>query len=185
MILNIDNKPIAIVCAQRTGSTALSDCLARQYNLTNFEEAFHPEYPQSAVDLSMQPRFLFNVKHDQINNSNFHQILNLYNQSFRIRLRRRDVVKQIASYYLLFVTKIPHYKNQTPPASLNEIDINMKQLSYCVQSIKKCNHGLDTWSHPVDADLFYEDLNFENTVLHVYPKPSNYNVLIELVTKML
>ena len=185
MILNIDNKPIAIICAQRTGSTALSDCLARQYNLTNFEEAFHPDCPQSAVDLSNTSRFLFNIKHDQINDSNFQQIINLYNQSFRIRLRRRDVVKQIVSYYLLCSTKIPHYRNPPSQETHNEVHIDMKLLSYCVRAIKNCNQGLDDWSHSVDADLFYEDLTFNNTVLHVYPKPSNYSVLIELVTKML
>ena len=55
-INNHENKPITIVCVPRSGSTALSDELAKQYNLTNFEEAFHPDYPQSLEELEKESR---------------------------------------------------------------------------------------------------------------------------------
>ena len=189
MISNPQNKPIAIICAQRTGSTAVSDCLAKQHNLTNFEEAFHPDWPQSAIELSKNDRFLFNFKYDQLGESNFDQIMNLYNQSFRVRLRRRDVVKQIASWYLICLTQIPHYRKQ-PPESVynavdNQINIDTDLLPYCIQTIKHCNHGLDTWPHPIDADLYYEDLDLNTSSLYINPKPSNYSLLVDTITKLL
>jgi LPS sulfotransferase NodH len=189
MISNPQNKSIAIICAPRTGSTAVSDCLAKQYNLTNFEEAFHPAWPQSAIELSKNNKFLFNLKYDQLNKSNFNQIMNLYNQSFCVRLRRRDVVKQIASNYLMVQTKIPHYRKQ-PPQSVynkvnNQIDMDIDVLHHCIRTIKHCNHGLDTWPHPIDVDLFYEDLDLNSSSLYIYPKPSNYSLLVDTITKLM
>ena len=83
MIKNIHNKPIAIICGPRTGSTVLSDYLARQYNLTNYEEAYSSlNNSQGAVNISNDPKFLFNVKYPQINESNVDKIMNFYNKSF-------------------------------------------------------------------------------------------------------
>jgi hypothetical protein len=185
MIENIDNKPIAIICGPRTGSTVLSDYLARQYDLTNFEEAYSSlSGAQVAVDLSTNPRFLFNVKYPQINQSNVDDIMRLYNQSFRIRLRRRDVVKQIASLYLILVRQISDYKTHQS-LDVYDISINEQKLLWCVNSVKKCNHGLDTWPHPVDADIFYEDLKFDNTSFQIYHKPTNYDLLLDRVQKLI
>jgi translation elongation factor EF-G len=184
MIDNRKNLPICVVCAPRTGSTALSDQLARQYNLTNFEEAFHPQYPQVVQQLLDTPRYLFNFKIDQLNNQNQKTILELYKNSHTIRLRRRDLVKHIASYYLLCYTKIPHYRNNDTIPSY-QINIDQNLLKQVVDATLYFNRKLDQWEHPVDTELYYEDLQLKTTSLQVYPKPSNYDdLLAEIKNKL-
>lgn len=181
---NHENKPIAIVCVTRSGSTALSDELGKQYNLTNFEEAFHPCFPQSLNELENEPRFLFNIKCTQLNDDNKERFMHLYNKSYRIRLQRKDSVLRTASNYMLKTTGIPHYR-QPPPNLTYRIVIDHKLLDRIIHQVKIEDLKLSNWPYPIDEELYYEDLIFEHTSLHVYPKPENYQDLIDLISQKL
>lgn len=179
MIPRID-RPIAVLASYRTGSTALCDWLSRDFKYANFDEAFHPAMPhrESKFLLSRnRQHWVVKIMGDQICDRNQQVIDSVIKQSFVIRLARKDIVSQIASYYVSSLKQVWHYQNQDYREPYT-IDIDHNLIESMTGYIIKVNNIVENLAYPIDLDLWYEDLGVMDSMYVRYNRPSNYDQLL-------
>lgn len=183
MIPRID-RPITVLASYRTGSTALCDWLARNFKYTNFDETFRPAAPHRESKFLLFRRLFRDRLHwvvkimgDQICDRNQQVIDSVIKQSFVIRLARKDIVSQIASYYVSSLKQVWHYQNQDYQEPYT-IDIDHNRIESMTRYIIKVNNIVKNLSYPIDLDLWYEDLGVMDSNYVRYNRPSNYDQLL-------
>lgn len=195
MFDNIDKFPVLILCSPRSGSDALGfylETLLRSKGHTNIKFVGEPDFIEH---INTNPnleglerlyrayektnRFIVKMLYYKFEEFCRQDVKErLLNESYKIRLRRRDVVKQIASNYISRKIKKFHFTREDD-SSLIEKPLDMandaEMLTKLILGYKKTNAMLDNTEINFDLDLYYEDLPPMDTKYVVSKKPANYD----------
>jgi hypothetical protein len=193
-----DSEKIIIISSPRTGSTSLGQSIAIDNNKEFYCEPGHNKISfESFVNIQSDPNSKFVLK---LHALDFYD--HAYNKSLRkdvkiqwIRIRRRNIIEQIASEYIAVNRKKWWYnaRNEYDYDS-NIIEINKDLIAWRIRIIKKFNKFLDTFETPqdikFDKDLWYEDIEDElrlRTDISSVPTPlpENYSELLLNIEKLL
>jgi hypothetical protein len=192
-MINIDvpgNRSVIVFSSFRTRSTALCDCIAQQNGLTNFDEAFlNVRRTMSFVNFVNNQSGNFVIK--VMCNTNqytpeIQQFLQpLLNQCTIIRLRRRDVIAQIISFYIAAVNdrwhwvKKPMSTHLPLPGHLLDVEtsVDTVELKKAAISILTANQRLQAINVTLDLDLVSEDLGVLPSNYQVMPPAANLDQL--------
>ncbi len=192
--------PIIVFSTPRVGSTAVSQYIRSkcQPNLPYF---FEPDYLDKTL-LEFQEYF---TNHKTFILKLHYYALQKYPKdiveyictspdAFRIRLRRRNFVNQIASLYTAHTRNLPlprenkkwHFVKgiDNVETTTNEtIEIKDQRIKDIISFLNKVNSEINDSQINFDLDLYYEDICNEitNTTVFVAPKPKNYAELIETI----
>jgi hypothetical protein len=210
MIFPVPTKfPIIIISSPRTGSNALVEYYAKQYNLELFSE---PDKNIFKTELVVQPKknyidphietFLqftettnrYAVKLQSMNLLHFYPkryIERVCTQSaFKIKLQRRDLAAQIASSYVARRRRNFYYNLSIDWASMpeyaQEIVIDESEIDGQILMMNKYNDRsfaeLEKMNIKFDAEIYYEDLGFiELADSTKTPLPGNYHELLNAI----
>jgi LPS sulfotransferase NodH len=198
--------PALIISSPRTGSTILGDYISQIHphieffcephlnnNLNNNHYDEFLEYSKNSKDFILKIHAQ-DLHHYNINLKDF----------YLIRLRRRDIINQIASWYLADIRNkfggydpdSLEYRQYTESA----VRYDGKSLDSIIDSVLRANEYLNRFDHDpivsLDQDLWYEDLNFDlnkvnfdvNDLLNrkhrVFktPLPTNYDMLKKIIS---
>jgi len=179
-------KSVAVLSSYRTGSTALCDYIASSNGIKNFDEAFHRSIPDRYNNFlhhyNSGLRYVAKIMPDHVTTKTNNTIASVLNSAYKIRLIRRDVSKQIASFYICHMTQKWHYHKLQQQTEYS-IPINETELNNISMYIHDMNQQLLTKWNDVDCTVYYEDLDIIDSRYVLYSKPSNYSELMELITK--
>lgn len=187
-MINVNKFPIIIISSPRTGSTILSEYLSEKYKLKLFLE---PDENKSIVDEfnsyveSKNTNFILKF---HARNFSFFKNLEIFSDSYLISIERKNKIDQIASHYIARARNRFVYNNEDYLMNDN-IDVNLLDIVINCESVYKSNKALSNLNLKFDSKLFYEDLNFKDlsydSKFIKTPKPSNYDFLIEKISKYL
>ena len=195
--------PTLIISSPRTGSTILGDYISQLNDHVKF-------FSEPHLNLDHYREFLEYSKNSnnfilKIHARDYHNYdLNL-TDFYIIRLQRRDVIDQIASYYLADIRKKFGYDNNNEYKDYmnSMIEYDFKVIDMIINTTLTFNRFLDNFdrdfSVTFDQDLWYEDLNFDlNKIdfdlndhlnrkhrMFKTPYPKNYNILKAIISKKL
>jgi LPS sulfotransferase NodH len=178
MIQIPSDKPVVIFCSYRTGSTALCDYFAKQHKWANFDEVFHPlllkrlESFKDHIIRWDKKRYVIKIMPDQMKNQHLSLIEDLILQSTLIRLKRKSVVDQIASFYICCQLEQWHYTD----SEYKDFSVNLDpyKLAYSIEYILNNNVALDNIKYKFDYELDYDDLGHLSSMYKLSQKPKNY-----------
>jgi hypothetical protein len=189
IMIEISKWPAVIFTSYRTGSTSFGFKLVNQNPGTIFfnEPAYHGGIEmEQFTQMFDASNYLVKVMGDTVIKPSWevpqhpaYQTEQMMSDRFyKIKLCRRDEVRQIASYYLARVREQWSYYNTEAdnPEYLKPVEINLALLKRAIAIIKYNNEVIDT----IDSDVtvYYEDLtNFDDN-FKLTPKPSNYDDLL-------
>lgn len=188
--------PTLIISSPRTGSTILGDNISVENNNMKYfsephlnDKHFHEflDYSSQSIDYILKIHAQ-DIKYYTLNLTDF----------YLIRLRRKNIVDQIASYYVAHTRKkfgaydpdsieYNNYQNST-------IQYNFKILKMCIDSMISFNEHLQIFDKQFnitfDHDLWYEDLNLDTDNdqkyrVHKTAYPKNYHTLKSIITHIL
>lgn len=190
--LNIKNQNVIVLTTPRSGSTALSNRLAKDFNLKNYDEAFNSsidQFPKNQNKLwesfDSGIKFICKIFPDHlITNENLNK---LCNNSFVIFLYRENLIEQIASYHILITTNKPHYFKDEQNKEY-QINLETTKLTFSIKNILLLRkQAFENYSQKATITLKYEDIvsNIENDQIKKYHHPSNYPELKSRIEKML
>jgi len=191
--MNINKWPVIIFASPRTGSNAL---LHHITNLnTDIKYYIEPAPDFCLEEFIQQSNNRHAIKIIVSHISNYPETLKKYifsNDNFKIKLNRKNVVEQIASFYLARNRKIWTYytatttlKNRTLGGVINDfsseeiININLEEIKYCIIHMLECNKLCSEID--VNLELYYEDFVNFITPTKKTPKPKNYNELVSII----
>ena len=184
----VDDRPIIIHSYFRAGSTAVCDSLAKHYNYKNFDEAFHNsfhlrrkkflQYQGSNTDFVVKiTGSCLSPKWEQLQES-------LWTRSLVVRLRRRDFLSQMVSWYISTVTDNWH---ETQNKQLEKYAVPLRKHDMVLAKLKmqSNNQIVDNCDRRIDVDLFYEDIAMPNTKFVYRKKPTNYKELVNFAQQII
>jgi hypothetical protein len=202
-MINITRHPIIIFSTPRVGSTALSRYIK---NIAPPDLLYFAE-PDHRGDIAIQnflkimdstKKFILKVHLQHIQKYQPNTDYLLYDpEPFRIRIRRRDFIKQAVSLYITTVKNKRRDKEiwnawkggtaydillqETEPLPYTEAGI-IKAL----QSVHRTTTELNNSDIKFDLDLYFEDIiPLINTTNFVeYPKPKNYQEILDTAYKI-
>lgn len=189
--------PLLILASPRSGSTALG-----KYFLNYFPTASYiPEPDWIYHKPTVMKSFLDNIKtnnHNFIVKILFYRLKWFYDEDIKdfllssvtskIRLRRRDVVSQMASLYIAMYRNFTyHYFDKNNLNQHDPIEIKDDQnMDWVIHEILTANKLLDNCDVKFDLELYYEDLPLlDETGFNKTPLPENYVDIKEFFTKKL
>lgn len=178
--------PILIVSTNRVGSTALIDHICSTLN-TKLKIFVEPNYhgPDRIKEFQdyIKNNHNYIVKIHAIHFDKYEPstIQNLTQDPdvYKIKISRKNIVNQIASYYLLKIRKITHYMSNDIFDEICPIDY--ETLNFSINWILNANKNLNDCNIIFDDELYYEDFSYLNSKYIVTPKPKNYSEIIELI----
>jgi hypothetical protein len=107
----------------------------------------------------------------------------ILDQNFKIKLTRKDIIKQIASSYIAYNRNVWAYKTCNDNLKKIPIIINKQELNKIIMEILKYNRAM---KHiPFDVEVFYEDIAYGPSPLYPTPLPVNYDELLSEISKRL
>ena len=180
--------PIVIVSTPRSGSTALARHL--QNKLSHIETFIEPE--RNSDDLSSFLEFFeknkkFIVKtHNTGFNAyppNVANYLLRNHRPYKILIERKNIAKQVLSMYVAsYRDKWSYSEGNAFKKEVLPIDYN--RIRNLINFYIEENKLIYQSNVVFDEKLVFEDLTFENTGLIKSPRPKNYDMLLEAMTKM-
>lgn len=171
---------IVVLSSYRTGSTAFCNALAKLYKVKNYDEYFHRDKLQNNFDTIKESNYIIKIMPDQIVEPQFSELIE---SSTVCGIYRRDVVQQIASYFISIQRNVWHNQNNTD-TECYQIDYNQGQLKSVVNQILMFNKDYEKKLRPLcTKEYVYED---SQTLLRIsdykkYNRPSNYEELITAI----
>ena len=100
-------------------------------------------------------------------------IINTHN-CFLIRIRRRNILDQLTSYYIANERNIWEYSNDTQyDNTVKKID--MDRIKRIINRLYTYNQAIDNFPEPFDVDIYYEDLPIIDGYSIKTPNPENYD----------
>lgn len=180
--MNVTKFPVVIFASPRTGSTALGHHIHNQYpelkyfiepNFSNTEMEDYLEYSKSNNNYIVKLMASFNI---------YYPRTILSNDVFKIKISRRNVVEQIASFYVARQKDIWDY-NQVNYNDSKDIVIELSEVRKCIFMVMDERNILDRIT--TDIELFYEDFAEFNSPTNITPKPSNYPLLLDTISKLI
>jgi hypothetical protein len=216
MKYNITKFPIVILSAPRTGSTALAHEISEQLgDILFINEPFNPhsKEKQELIEISLTnqpyvlkthideflyPEFFKKVSLEPSMNSQrlllIERIKN--NECYVIRVRRRNIAEQIASFYIEMTRSsnnltwkdgywFYHKKSKLPDNIYDPVPLNGEHFDYAIHRSLLCNELLDKFTEQVDLDIWLEDVEINPKELVRTPKPENYLEIKNLIKRKL
>ena len=187
-MVEYNNKPILILSTPRTGSTPLVFEIAERLRKQNIELEIYsePHYrPNKNEKLAKlaeliknkDKNFILKIHIDDIPlYSNILPHLKSTDYFTMVRIRRKNVFKQIMSAYLEQHHRRKWFYKEKDLDIVDHIyNIHDKHITQTINYITRVNNQLSECEYNFDYDLFYEDLDF--TTQHACfksPKPVNY-----------
>jgi LPS sulfotransferase NodH len=210
MIFPVPTKfPIIIISSPRTGSNALAEYYWKHYNLKLFSEPdnkivnkdWDVKPPGTYVDPQLESFLQFiEATNRYVVKLQSRNLLRFYphkyieqvctQDAFRIKLQRKDVVAQIASFYIAQKRRNFYYDASTDWTLMAEytqdIEIDECNIDEQITSINKYNNHsfsqLEKMNIKFDEELYYEDLgSIEITNSAKTPLPHNYDELLNAI----
>ena len=190
-MFTITKTPILILSSPRTGSTVLTAYIKSmcEKDIGYFQEPDY--YGQLEIDKFKE---YFNHSKNFILKCHFMYLHRygttvseyLLDNAYKIRIRRKDFVKQVASLYIARTRNNQfHYQNKEELNFVDTISINTRHINQYIMYLKTTNYKLDHASVNFDLDLYYEDLPAINDAgFYIAPKPANYDELLDTITKL-
>jgi LPS sulfotransferase NodH len=195
MIEGINKFPIVILSSSRSGSTVLLEILSKQYpKLQVFSEPDSPRKKVGARD-SMENftnysnsnnQYIVKCHLNHLNSypSNFIKKV-IENEGFLIKIRRKNVLDQMVSYYIELIRWRWYYDAISAQQHQEEIiPIKSDIIEKTIKNINKYNEQPE-WSHiNYDLEIYYEDFIKEiPSNLHIVstPKPINHNEIYQAI----
>jgi hypothetical protein len=197
MIPNIEKYPVLIISSPRTGSSSLAKTLS--VNKKNI-----PYFCEPLVCDAKDARHVRYVQWRKTENQNFILKVHAYqwrnfikadtnielDKFYRIGLRRKNIIDQMASLYVSFHRDIWTYKPDVNYDEFynKEIEITEEKILQCIRVILENNKDFEMFESDFntkfDINLYYEDLlNLE--VFIKTPLPKNYNDLKKEIMNLL
>lgn len=106
----------------------------------------------------------------------------LLNNTFKIKLKRKDKAAQVASLYIAEQRNLWHFDTFHLPEYEylrdQPLDINLDKVKECVRRVLYADRLLDMYQ--VDLELNYEDLALIETNKSLTPNPNNYDEIVAL-----
>ncbi len=193
-MISIKKFPILILSSPRTGSTVLGDYIKQTSTIDipyflepDYDGKFHMDrfrkYFQSSKSFILKCH-LYNLN---LYGNEIEEYLRYSPEVYRIRIRRKDIVDQIASFYIaLQRNKKWHYRNKEDTMINDRILIDTKIISYSINFIKDSNRKLNETDIQFDQDIWYEDLGvLHNLNFYKAPAPTNINEIRSIITQYL
>lgn len=195
----INKLPVLIVSSPRTGSTPLLHYVQKccGEDIPFFMEPTTGNWQPGKKDWStgkVMEEFIATARNskrfivkDHIHTLHKHDpsiLKSLLSEStYKIRLQRRDTIKQVASRYIVWHRNLWHHDINTKEADQQEdIPLHSDVVLTIHGYINAINKMLIDSNIEFDLDVFYEDLVFEGIGFISTPKPRNYNELLEFIT---
>ncbi len=188
----ISRLPVVILSSKRTGSTFLTYyiCESLKNNCDNLHEFIEPAHSnqiqkllevidnQENYVLKVHAYDLITVYPPKIKN-----IIDTHN-CFLIRIRRRNIIDQIASHYIASERNIWGYNKDTLyDNTVKKIDIN--RIKRSIRFISTYNQIINKFPGSFDLDLYYEDLPIIDGKSIKTPNPENYDEIWKIISCML
>lgn len=168
--------PIIIISTPRSGSTALGEHLVNTYNLEWISEPDSKNNTNILLDLNHN-EFVLKFHAYRITHYPRKIIEKIeLNDCFLIRIRRRNIVDQIASVYIATKRNIYYYTNEIEYNDVTEIDI--KHINRSINSVMYFNKCA-LLKFKYDMDLFYEDIE-DTLTLSIGVKTPKYILYEEI-----
>jgi LPS sulfotransferase NodH len=187
--LEINKLPILIVASPRTGSTILGEYIANTYNILYYNEPdISPEKLKKFVEnFMLGNNFVLKIMANMLVNNQYPKHIiekMLGNECFKIKITRKDIIEQIASFYTCRNRKTWTY-NET---NYNDwvdtyIDIDYSEIKHSIKWIIYQNKFLENLK--VDVSLSYEDLPIIKNEYKKTPRPKNYADLMNKIQDIL
>lgn len=195
--------PIVVFSTPRVGSTAISQFIRSKCS-KNLEYFFEPDYLESSLKdftnhFTKSKEFILKLHYYALEkyNSEIKDYICSNPEVFKIRLRRKDFINQVASLYTAHTRNLPlarenkkwHYIKgiDSIETTTNElIEIKEQRIKDVIQFLAKVNKDLNETSIEFDLDLYYEDIvqDLSNTTVFITPKPKNYDELIYKINSL-
>lgn len=216
MKYNITKFPVVILSAPRTGSTALAYEIEEQLgNIPFINEPFNlysnkkellieisqtnqPYLIKTHIDELLYPEFFKEVSLEPSMNTQRLMLIDRIknNECYVTRIRRRNIVDQITSFYIEMVRSKNsiqgkegywvYYKNVELPNNIYDpVPIDIANLDYAIKRSLFCNKLLDNFNGSVDLDIWLEDTEIITNDMIRTPKPKNHLEIKELIEKKL
>lgn len=179
--MNITKFPVLITSPARCGSTALLRKIAVDYNLVEFSEPSESKNPrllwyfnqlyyrEKRKDLAIK---IMSISFDHYNFK--------LDDFFTIRLKRKNIIEQCASYYLARARKKWHY-TVNDCVDQDTILIDNDEIKISIDHMIYGNNKNNSLNYNFDLDVYYEDLDLSNPDLVKNPKPKNYQELLDII----
>jgi hypothetical protein len=185
----IDRFPVIIISSPRTGSnTLLTNILdyfrQKDQNFFALNEPHHSNHGQDFqkfLRICNQPQPYVIKFHAY--NYRFYKELDpkiKANDCYLIRLKRQNVIEQIASSYIAAVRNKGYYTINDEIVD-ETIVIDRKKIKLAINAILKHNQARDNFDAKFDKEMILEDIEFNDSFMIKTPKPSNYQELIEQI----
>jgi hypothetical protein len=191
MILSeVDKYPIVVIAEPRSGSSVICRQIGFDLDIPSFNDItyapnsdeitkflnfikttnkyvmkFHPH------DMHKYPKFLL----DKINN----------NESYNIKVIRKNKIEHIASVYISEVRNKYTYDNLNPDDHHDPVKVEVKRILGCIQRTAKNKMDLETLDVKFDKVVIYEDYIYDDGTCAETPKPSNYSQILSYIEVLL
>ena len=175
--------PVVILSSKRTGSTFLADYIWEllKNECNNLHQFIEPSFDSNQMQkllevidnnenyvLKMHAYDLITEYSPKVKN-----IINTHN-CFLIRIRRRNILDQLTSYYIANERNIWQYNNNTQyDNTVKKID--MDRIKRIINRLYTYNQAIDNFPEPFDVDIYYEDLPIIDGKMIKTPIPENYD----------
>lgn len=186
--------PALILSSPRTGSTMLGEYFKNgNQNIKFFLEPDNPASPSTVPEfesyITKNSNYIAKIHYGQLYKYSIptRQYLLKSPDVYKIRIQRRDVVKQTASFFIAISRSLKWlYRTDTP---INDtIKINDLYIDYSIRTIRFFNTQLKHCNLDFDLDLYYEDLDFsslEHKPYYPTPQPLNYEDIVNTIKSKL
>ena len=186
--MNISKWPVIIFASPRTGSTILGEHIANIHNALYYNEPnMRPEEMKTFLNnFTLDNKFVVKLMAEMLGNDQYpNHIMKkmLSNECFKIKLTRKNIVEQIASFYTSRNRKTWVY-DETNYNQWNNtcIDINYPEIEHSIKWVSYQNKLLD--KVVADISLSYEDLPTIESTFKKTPKPTNYPLLVDIIKQL-
>ena len=201
-MFTIDKFPVVIVAAPRTGSTALLKKIVAAYGLHQIIEPYMPvneilhlsskkqagvardRHTLSDFLKNQQDKFALKFMPSEISYQTPYPLILNSSDTYKIKLLRKNVDKQIASLYIATETSRYH---QTTKDKIETFELPLKKLNLlnCMETICHANFICDNLPYFFDIQIYYEELGnitdavtADGGVLTYTQKPINYDEIV-------
>lgn len=199
----IHGKSIVVMGSPRTGSTAFCHALQEHFKLPYYNEVFR-EYPRLEKN-KISPEEESDRKRSDIYWENYNlgrnSIVKIFAthaltteeferviaNSFIFMLKRKNLVDQISSFYLIQRTQKTRFHHWQNPPDNWTIDISKSLVKKAIEHLLVNIKEISKKEKYADMTLYYEDIipYLINRSIKPYPKPTNFLELHEMVTDLL
>lgn len=196
------DRSVMVITNYRTGSTALCDYIAKKTGLLNCDEVFHHSDAECYYDRVKHKDIVFKVMPDHRFQE---QWKTLASQCYIVGLHRQNIAEQIASLCIAKQGHAWHYvkENASQPNVLNnpdhspfpvltndhtpEIKINKLDIEDECRYVLEMYIKYKMYRRFFNVELVYENIKDELSISDycVYPKPNNYQELIDVIEHLL